>query len=82
MNIHRYFEMYETVGFLHDVIYEVNESDKIQVKSLASYPVMDDKIQSTVINHDEKLNEVSFTASVSILIADGIMDLEGKLIKH
>jgi hypothetical protein len=74
--------MYETVGFLHDVIYEVNESDKIQVKSLASYPVMDDKIQSTVINHDEKLNEVSFTASVSILIADGIMDLEGKLIKH
>jgi hypothetical protein len=74
--------MYDTVGLLHDVIYEVDDQNRVLVKGLKSYPVMDGKIEPRVINHTEKLSDISFTASVSILIADGVMDLGGKLIKH
>jgi len=76
MNIHRYFEMYETVGFLHDISYEIVD-DKISLKGLGTYPVMDGIIQPPFIKPTDPFNEMSFTAAVSIMIADGLMDLEG-----
>lgn len=75
MKIHRYFEMYDTVGFLHDVFYEV-VSGKIIPKGLATYSVINGKVVDPIIKPSDPLNEIIFTAIVSIMIADGVMDLE------
>jgi hypothetical protein len=68
-------DRYDTVGFLHDVFYEVT-SGKIILKGLATYSVIDGKVVDPIIKHSDPLNEITFTAIVSIMIADGVMDLE------
>jgi hypothetical protein len=67
--------MYDPVGFLHDIHYEV-ENGKVILKGLSTYVISNDMVTERLISHEDKFNEITFVAAVTIMIADGLMDLE------
>ena len=83
MNIHRYYEPVDTMGFLHDINYLIEEGDKVLVIGMQTHIVADEIVGDRLISHADPLNEVTMVASYSILLKDNVMDADANyLIKH
>lgn len=83
MNIHRYYESVDSMGFLHDVNYLIDESNKVLVVSMQTHLVNYGIVGDKMISHTESLNEVTTIASYSILLNDNVMDYDANyLIEH
>lgn len=78
---HRYYEgISENSGLLHDVWYDIDPEIKVVVTSLQTHIVSNDIVERRIISHNDPLNEVSAMASYSILVKDGVMDIDANLL--
>lgn len=76
MNIHRFYEyISESVGYLHDVQYKVNDG-KVLALSVQSHHVKNGVVEGRFISHEDPLNKVTVVAAYSILYKDGVMDVD------
>jgi len=76
MNIHRYYEPVDNMGFLHDINYIIEEVNKVLVIGMQTHIVSDGMVGERVISHADPLNEVTMAASYSILLKDNVMDAD------
>jgi hypothetical protein len=77
-NVHRYIEKVDDIPrILHHIEFHVDESNKLICDSLRAYEIENDSVGQILVSADKPLDALIQLAVYSIMVADGLMDVNG-----